>query len=147
MRNKLVLGAGIAAVLAIALWLVFRGGATENAVAGGSVLPAPDSIVPVKAPDRLDPLAAAGERAFNAVCAKCHGALASGRKGKGPPLVHPYYRPGHHADEAFFRAVAMGVRAHHWTFGDMPPQSGLTPADVKAIVAYVRALQRANGIY
>lgn len=36
--------------------------------------------------------------------------------------------------------------AHHWTFGDMPPQTGLTRADVVAIVTYVRELQRANGI-
>lgn len=28
----------------------------------------------------------------------------------------------------------------------MPPQTGLTRADVAAIVTYVRALQRANGI-
>ncbi|RMH48446.1 MAG: cytochrome c [Alphaproteobacteria bacterium] len=146
MRNRLALGVGLLAALAVAGWLVFRGQAPEETVADGATLPAPDAIVPVKAPARLDPLAAAGEKAFNAVCAACHGPLAAGRKGKGPPLVHPYYRPGHHADEAFFRAVAMGVRAHHWTFGDMPPQSGLTPADVKAIVAYVRALQRANGI-
>ncbi|MGR3582900.1 MAG: c-type cytochrome, partial [Pseudooceanicola nanhaiensis] len=43
-------------------------------------------------------------------------------------------------------AVQNGVRAHHWKFGDMPPQTGLTPSDVANIVAYVRELQRANGI-
>lgn len=47
---------------------------------------------------------------------------------------------------AFQMAVAQGVRAHHWPFGDMPPQAGLTREDVGNIVAYVRALQRANGI-
>jgi len=37
-----------------------------------------------------------------------------------------------------------GVR--HWRFGDMPPVEGLSRRDVAAIVAYVRELQRANGI-
>jgi hypothetical protein len=47
---------------------------------------------------------------------------------------------------SFLMAVTQGVRAHHWTFGDMPPQEGLTQGDVRAIVAYVRELQRFNGI-
>lgn len=47
---------------------------------------------------------------------------------------------------AFQMAVVQGVRAHHWPFGDMPPQEGLTRADVRNIIAYVRELQRANGI-
>ena len=44
------------------------------------------------------------------------------------------------------RAAALGVRGHHWRFGDMPPVEGLTRTDVAMIVAYVRELQRANGI-
>jgi hypothetical protein len=47
---------------------------------------------------------------------------------------------------SFYLAVQNGVRAHHWRFGDMPAQTGLTRADVAGIVAYVRELQRANGI-
>jgi hypothetical protein len=43
-------------------------------------------------------------------------------------------------------AVQQGVRSHHWKFGDMPRQEGLTKADVAGITTYVRALQRANGI-
>ena len=43
-------------------------------------------------------------------------------------------------------ATALGVRAHHWSFGNMPAVEGLTRADVKMIVAYIRELQRANGI-
>jgi cytochrome c1 len=42
--------------------------------------------------------------------------------------------------------VRNGVRSHHWGFGDMPPIDGLTDADVTNVVAYVRALQRENGI-
>ena len=41
----------------------------------------------------------------------------------------------------------MGVRAHHWKFGNMPAIENLTRSDVTAIVAYVRELQRANGIF
>lgn len=57
------------------------------------------------------------------------------------------YEPGHHADGAFFLAAARGVRQHHWSFGDMPAVPDVTPQEVAAIIAYVRALQRANGIY
>ena len=63
----------------------------------------------------------------------------------GPPLVHQLYVPGHHGDMAFVLAVQNGVAAHHWPFGNMPVQQGLTEADIRNITAYVRALQRANG--
>ena len=56
------------------------------------------------------------------------------------------YEPSHHGDESFQRAVAMGVRAHHWKFGNMPAIDGLTRADVKEITEYVRELQRYNNI-
>ena len=65
---------------------------------------------------------------------------------RGPPLVHPYYAPGHHADAAFYQAVRVGVTAHHWHFGDMPPRPEVSMDQVGRILAYVRALQRANGI-
>lgn len=69
-----------------------------------------------------------------------------GKQGFGPPLVHKIYEPSHHGDAAFQVAAAQGVRAHHWRFGNMPPQDGVTAGDVTAIIAYVRELQRANGI-
>jgi len=87
-----------------------------------------------------------GETAFNAKCASCHGANAAGQDGVAPPLVHKIYEPSHHCDGAFLMAAQNGVRAHHWPFGDMPPVEGVTQGDVKNIVAYVRALQRENGI-
>jgi hypothetical protein len=61
-------------------------------------------------------------------------------------LVHIIYEPSHHGDESFQRAAAMGVQGHHWSFGNMPPVEGIASADVTMIVAYVRELQRANGI-
>ena len=48
---------------------------------------------------------------------------------------------------AFVMAAKSGVRSHHWRYGNMPPVDGVTDADVKAITAYVRALQKENGIF
>ena len=90
--------------------------------------------------------AALGKKIYDASCKACHGADGQGQAGVAPPFVNAIYRPGHHGDEAFQRAVAQGVRSHHWQFGNMPPVEGLTRGDVKMIVAYVRQLQTANGI-
>lgn len=89
---------------------------------------------------------AAAEQLFNGKCASCHGQLAAGTE-IGPPLVHPYYEPNHHADIAFERAVAFGVQAHHWRFGPMPPIPGLDESQVAGITAYVRWLQRQAGVF
>ena len=87
-----------------------------------------------------------GEAVFKTNCASCHGVNAAGKDGFGPPLVHKIYEPSHHGDMAFVLAVKQGVRAHHWKFGNMPPVAGVSDQEVQAIIAYVRALQRANGI-
>lgn len=100
--------------------------------------------VDVKVP-ALSMLAIDGETAFDANCATCHG-LNAGGTDKGPPLVHDIYNPGHHADGAFFLAVKLGVRQHHWPYGDMLPQRHVTEPQVAAIVQYIRELQVANGI-
>jgi len=88
----------------------------------------------------------AGEAKFLANCAACHGQAGVGTA-QGPPLVHKIYEPNHHGDAAFQRAVANGVRAHHWEFGNMPKLDSVTPADVEQIVQYVRWLQRQAGIF
>jgi mono/diheme cytochrome c family protein len=105
-----------------------------------------DPIVAVTVPETLSEMALIGKRAFDTTCATCHGDNAAGVEGSGPPLVHVIYEPSHHGDMAFQVAVQRGVQAHHWRFGNMPAQSGLTTGDVKAITAYVREMQRANGI-
>ncbi|WP_432449857.1 c-type cytochrome [Aliiroseovarius marinus] len=87
-----------------------------------------------------------GRLAFGAKCAACHGDNAGGIEGSGPPLIHKIYEPSHHGDAAFFRAAELGVRAHHWPFGDMPPVEGITRAEVAEIIRYLRTVQRANGI-
>ena len=86
-----------------------------------------------------------GETIFNANCARCHGQRGTGTS-QGPPLVHKIYEPSHHPDIAFQVAVANGVRAHHWQFGNMPKIEGVTQADVAEIIKYVRWLQRQAGI-
>lgn len=87
----------------------------------------------------------AGENSFQVNCAVCHGERALGTD-QGPPLVHIIYEPNHHADIAFHLAATRGVRAHHWTFGDMPPQPQVSTDQMEQIVAYVRYLQRQVGI-
>ena len=89
--------------------------------------------------------AVAGRRVYDRTCAACHGSGGRGTS-KGPPFVDPIYEPSHDGDAAFVFAVRQGVTAHHWQFGDMPPQSGISDADILNVVAYVRALQRASGI-
>lgn len=89
---------------------------------------------------------AAGERTFNAACARCHGQHGVGTK-DGPPLVHVYYEPNHHSDEAFRRAVRFGVQPHHWNFGPMQPVEGLSDSAVVAVTSYIRWLQRQGGIF
>lgn len=105
-----------------------------------------EALVKIEIPAELSGLAIIGKRGFDKNCAACHGENAVGQDGIAPPLVHKIYEPSHHGDESFQRAVAMGVRAHHWKFGNMPAIEGLTRADVNAITAYVRELQRHNGI-
>ena len=128
----------LAAVVAMAGYF-YSGQGDDSA---GSGLP----IAAVAVPQFLSARAQFGQMTYEANCASCHGRNAAGQDGVAPPLVHIIYEPGHHGDESFQRAVARGVRAHHWRFGDMPPVEGLTRRDVAAVVAYVRELQRANGI-
>jgi len=93
----------------------------------------------------LSATAEAGRTAYDQRCLQCHGLHGAGTAA-GPPLVHSVYRPAHHADVAFALAIQRGVRSHHWKFGDMPPQPGLSAREVETLVRYVRELQRANGI-
>jgi len=99
----------------------------------------------VTIPD-LSEAAARGQAAFDTYCATCHGTDAGGTN-SGPPLIHKIYHPGHHADMAFYLAARQGSRAHHWSFGDMPPVQGVSDADLVDIITFVREVQRANGIF
>lgn len=102
-------------------------------------------MVAVTMPE-LDAQAARGQGFFQAVCAQCHGPNAGGLEGSGPPLIHKIYEPGHHGDFAIVRAARQGVQSHHWRFGNMPPVKGLTDGDLQDIIAFIRTVQRDNGI-
>jgi mono/diheme cytochrome c family protein len=149
--NKGLIGALVVAFIAAAGWYWTQGRTTEepiSASAPGNLqvfvgAPMADVIVP----DELSAQARQGETYFNVVCASCHGANAAGQDGVAPPLVHRIYEPSHHGDMAFVLAARNGVRAHHWPFGDMPPvEERMTDGELGAIIAYVRELQRTNGI-
>jgi len=129
----------IGVVAAVGWWAFLRASGSDGATAGAP-------LVAVTLPDRLTALEQTGATAFTAHCADCHGTNGAGRDGLAPPLIHKIYEPSHHGDMSFQLAMAQGVRAHHWPFGNMPAVESLAPEDVEPIIAYVRAVQRANGI-
>jgi mono/diheme cytochrome c family protein len=145
MNGKILMLAGAVILAAGSVWFLQRQGPAGT----DTSIPVPEEgapMVEIVLPATLSAEAQIGKRAFEAICATCHGDNATGRQGMGPPLIHKIYEPGHHADMAFQLAVQNGVRSHHWRFGDMPSVEGLTRADVASIVTYVREVQRENGI-
>ena len=139
----------IAVILALGIGLagyIYLAGDSASAPVGLAGDESGKALVEITVPATLSSNAQIGQRAFETKCAACHGTNAVGQDGVAPPLIHKIYEPSHHGDEAFQRAAAIGVRTHHWPFGDMPPVEGLTRGDIVMIVAYIRELQRANGI-
>lgn len=95
---------------------------------------------------QLSAQAAAGKAAFEQVCAACHGTALRGSDA-APPLLHPFYAAGSgHGDDIILSAATSGAKAHHWKFGDMPKPEGLKPGQEKDVLAYIRAMQAANGL-
>jgi cytochrome c len=135
----------VTCLVAVAIVVVFiqLGGETESVAASEEPSTA---LALVSMPVELSESAQVGATIFKAKCAACHGVNGEGQKGVAPPLIHRIYEPSHHGDESFQRAVALGVRQHHWPFGDMPKVDGLTRADVAMIVSFIREVQRENGI-
>ncbi|MBR3368993.1 MAG: cytochrome c [Rhodobacteraceae bacterium] len=109
--------------------------------------PALAAMVDVTLPAEFTSDQAAGAALFAQTCATCHGENGAGVEHVGPPLVHIIYEPSHHPDGAFYAAVQLGVRAHHWDYGDMPRQPEVSEQQIAQIIAYIRALQRENGIH
>jgi len=136
MNNRILALSTLAAIIIAGLWFYpFSANVPESGT----------PMVDVKLPADLQDVMA-GKLAFDENCAVCHGKNASGSNGNGPPLIHKIYEPGHHGDIAFVLAAKTGTRAHHWKFGNMPRVEGVTDTQVTDIIAYVRKLQRANGI-
>lgn len=127
-RNRALWLLPVVAIAGLIIWLL-RPGA---------------EIVEVRLP-ALSALALTGQQVFAENCAVCHGENGAGSE-QGPPLIHDIYNPGHHADLAFRRAVTRGVRRHHWAFGDMPAQPQVSASELRAIIGFVRSVQRENGI-
>ncbi len=136
----------VIALVAGAWYVMQRGEMPMRTSGANTAVLRGDAMVAVSVPASLNDQEQIGKRAFDRVCAACHGANAQGKQGVAPPLVHKIYEPNHHGDMAFMLAAKNGVRAHHWKFGNMAPVKGVTQGDVLNIVAYVRALQRENGI-
>ena len=142
---KRIIAISITLIVVGALYLVWPP-ALQTASSDTTVSMENGVLANVLVPETLSQNAQIGKLGFDAKCAACHGVNAAGQDGVAPPLVHMIYEPSHHGDEAFQRAAAMGVRGHHWPFGEMPPIEGVTRGDVTMIIAYIRELQRANGI-
>ena len=98
-------------------------------------------------PNTLSQKAQIGKQAFEVNCASCLGKNVAGLGGVAKSIVHAIYEPGHHGMESFQRATAVGVRARHWPFGDMPAVEGVAGGNIKMVTGYIRELQRANGTY
>ena len=120
--------------LILGVFLLFSGGGKKQSAGIDVKMPA------------LSTAAASGRDIFKINCSQCHGTSAGGTT-QGPPLIHKYYEPNHHADGAFYRAATNGVRAHHWRFGNMPPIRTVTTPDMSKIIAFIREVQKANGIF
>ena len=136
MKNAWQTSIGIGTIVAIAAgWFILQEGKEGPRQGEAASLMLPD----------LSPQQQTGRALFDANCTECHGQNALGSV-RGPSLLHRIYEPSHHSDLAFLLAVRKGVRAHHWKYGNMPAIDGISDNEVVQITAYVRALQRANGI-
>jgi len=89
---------------------------------------------------------ARGQMLYEKYCSSCHGLQLDGTD-KGPPLVHPFYKPSHHGDKSFYIAALQGTKQHHWNFGDMKPVEGMTPKKMDSLLPYVRYYQQQKKLY
>lgn len=140
--RKIISIAAISLLIVVGWWIFLK----PQKVAEQAGNAAGATMVEVILPANFTTQEQMGETAFNAKCAACHGDNGAGRDSIAPPLIHKIYEPSHHGDMSFQLAAMNGVRAHHWPFGNMPAVDGVTPSDITNITAYIRAIQRANGI-
>ena len=91
MKNKMVPLLVIGALI-MGVYFLFSGNGKK-----------PSTSVAVKMPV-LSTVAASGQAIFKINCSQCHGPSAGGTR-QGPPLIHKYYEPNHHADRSEERRV------------------------------------------
>jgi len=106
--------------------------------------PSADYVVPQGANAKA---IARGKTLFETKCQKCHGENAGGTW-RMPALVGTSYGPKKFKDRSFHIAVMNGARSRNWmNFKDMQPIKDLSEEDAKAILQYVRDLQKQVGIF
>lgn len=86
-----------------------------------------------------------GAALYEQHCGGCHGVDLKGTD-RGPSQLSVVYAPDHHPDESYRSAIANGVKAHHWSFGDMAPVKDLSPDEVDELISYIRAQQDQHGL-
>jgi cytochrome c2 len=143
-RNIFII-AGVVGLTGFIFWFSMYQSMSEQPMANHTVNSDP-IVVDINIPE-FTTIELLGKHRFDENCAMCHGENATGRNGIAPPLVHIIYEPNHHGDMSFQLAAKNGVRAHHWPFGDMPAVPAVSEKDVENIIAYIRKLQQANGIF
>lgn len=92
--------------------------------------------------DAEESAAARGAGLYRANCAACHGDDLRGGS-RGPSLLEDVYLEDRLSDADVAAAIRNGVEERLWDFGPMPAAGGLSDAQVREIVAHVRAEQRA----
>ncbi len=129
-QERVALAVAFGLVFATCSFLAGCGGDEAETVEGSDVAEASSTVD--------------GEALYRQACGSCHGANLEGTN-LGPSHLSIVYERNHHPDEAFRRAIAQGVVAHHWNFGDMAAIPGLSDAEVEAIIEHVRARQAEEG--
>ena len=132
-RFRILLGVSVALVIGLS-------------VGSGLWAAGPKAIYADPVEPKMTPDLNIGRLNYDRFCGACHGRTARGTV-KGPTFISRIYHPGHHGDQAFFVAPKNGARAHHWRFGDMKPVPGVNDAQLSTILGYVRAVQKANGVF
>lgn len=90
-------------------------------------------------------LVARGRQVYAGTCATCHGDALKGSS-MAPSLLQAPFAPDQTPDSAFANAIQNGVPQKRFAKGPMPAQPSVAPKDIPAVVAYVRSVQRDNGI-
>lgn len=135
--------AGFFVTATVALTVIIGYATFQGDPADASSTPPSDTTVASDETVAGDP--AAGEAIFASTCSVCHGAVAEGVPGLGPPLVNNVFIAGL-SDEELLAFINEGRPTDHpdnTTGVAMPPKGGnasLTDDDIIDVIAYLRSL-------